>query len=211
MKRALTALFLIATTAFTGLFISGCSSLRVVENEVTAFYNWNAAPPVPGTAYRFERLPSQQVVGAQQDYVEAQARAALSRVGLELNPAAARFSVQVMVGTQVIERQSASGFGYDGFGFAAPSVFLGGGNRGAALGLSLPIGFSDAYYRRQLTLLVRDLSSNQVVFETRALSDGRQNDTRSVLSAMLDAALSGFPQPPAGPRRISSPIPHPGN
>ncbi len=208
MKRALTTLLLIATTTFIGLFLTGCSSLRVVENEVTAFYNWNGVPPVPGTAYRFERLPSQQVVGAQQDYVEEQARAALSRVGLALNPAAARFSVQVMVSTQVIERQSASGFGYDGFGFAAPSVFLGGGNRGASMGLSLPIGFSDAYYRRQLTLLVRDLSSNQVVFETSALSDGKQNDTRSVLSAMLDAALSGFPQPPAGTRRISSPIPY---
>ena len=208
MKRALTTLLLIATTTFIGLFLTGCSSLRVVENEVTAFYNWNGVPPVPGTAYRFERLPSQQVVGAQQDYVEEQARAALSRVGLALNPAAARFSVQVMVSTQVIERQSASGFGYDGFGFAAPSVFLGGGSRGASMGLSLPIGFSDAYYRRQLTLLVRDLSSNQVVFETSALSDGKQNDTRSVLSAMLDAALSGFPQPPAGTRRISSPIPY---
>lgn len=208
MKRALTTLFLIATTAFTGLFLTGCSSLRVVDNEVTAFYDWGAAPPVPGTAYRFERLPSQQVVGAQQDDVEAQARAALSRVGLELNPATARFSVQVMVSTQVIERQSTSSFGYDGFGFAAPSVFLGGGSRGASLGLSLPVGFSDAYYRRQLSILVRDLSSNQVVFETRALSDGRQNDTRSVLSAMLDAALNGFPQPPAGPRRISSPTPN---
>lgn len=189
-----------------GFFMVGCSGLRVVENDVTAFHSWNAAPPGPGTAYRFERLPSQQVVGAQQDYVERLARTALSRVGMELNPATARFSVQIMVSTQVIERLPYDGFGYDGFGFAAPGVFLGGGNRGASLGMSFPMRFADPYYQRQLTLLIRDLSSNQVVFETRARSDGVQSDTLAVLSAMLDAALTGFPQPPPGPRRINVPI-----
>lgn len=208
MKRTLNTLFLGVIAAFTCLFITGCASQRALENEVTAFYSWGEVPPVPGTAYRFDRLPSQQVVGAQPSDVEAQARIALSRVGLELMPEVARFSVQVTLNTQVIERQSVSDFGYDGFGFAAPRMFLGGGSRGASMGMSLPIGGSDAYYRRQLTLLVRDLGSNQVVFETRALSDGQQDDTHLVLPAMLDAALSGFPQPPTGPRRIKSPITH---
>ena len=67
MKRSIQAIFSVAVMA---LFMVGCSTTRVLENEVTAFYNWNAAPPTPGTAYRFERLPSQQVIGAQQDYGE---------------------------------------------------------------------------------------------------------------------------------------------
>lgn len=187
--------------------MAGCSGLRVIENDVTAFAHWSGAPPAPGTAYRFERLPSQQVIGAQQDYVEGLTRSALAKVGMELNPAAARFSVQVRVSTQVVERLPYDRPGYDGFGFATPGVFVGGSNQGASLGLSFPMRFSDPYYRRELTLLMRDLSSNQVVFETRALSDDVQSDTLGVLSAMLDAALRGFPQPPAGPRRINVEIP----
>lgn len=207
MKRALAAIFSIA---FMGLFMAGCSGLRVVETDVTAFYNWSAAPPAPGTAYRFERLPSQQAVGAQQDAIEGLARTALAKVGMALDPAAPRYSVQLRLHTLVIERPPYDGFGYDGFGFATPGVFLGGGNRGAAFGMSFPVypmGFSDPYYRRELSLLVRDLTTSQVVFETRAVNDGIQNETLAVLSAMLDAALQGFPQPPAGPRRITVQIP----
>ncbi|MEP6965109.1 MAG: DUF4136 domain-containing protein [Polaromonas sp.] len=194
------------SVAIMVFFMVGCSGLRVVENDVTAFYNWNGAPPAPGATYRFERLPSQQIIGAQQDYVEGLARNALARVGMELNPIAPRFSVQLMVSTQVIERLPYDGIGYDGFGFATPGVFIAGGNRGSSLGLSLPMGFSAPYYRRQLTLLVRDLGTNQVVFETRAVSDDVQSNTLSVLSAMLDAALTGFPQPGTQPRRINVPI-----
>ena len=189
------------------LFMVGCSTTRVLENEVTAFYNWNASPPTPGTAYRFERLPSQQVIGAQQDYVEERARTALAKVGMQMNPATARYSVQVRVSTQVIERLPNDGAGYDGFGFATPGVFLGGGSQGAAFGLSFPMRFSEPYYRRELTLLMSDLGTHQVVFETRALSDGVQGETLSVLSAMLDAALRGFPQPPPGPYRVNVQIP----
>ena len=204
MKRSITAIISVAVMA---LFMVGCSTTRVLENEVTAFYNWNAAPPTPGTAYRFERLPSQQVIGAQQDYVEERARTALAKVGMQMNPATARYSVQVRVSTQVIERLPYDGAGYDGFGFATPGVFLGGGSQGAAFGLSFPMRFSEPYYRRELTLLMSDLGTHQVVFETRALSDGVQGETLSVLSAMLDAALRGFPQPPPGPYRVNVQIP----
>ena len=204
MKRSISAIFSVAVMA---LFMVGCSTTRVLENEVTAFYNWNAAPPTPGTAYRFERLPSQQVIGAQQDYVEERARTALAKVGMQMNPATARYSVQVRVSTQVIERLPYDGAGYDGFGFATPGVFLGGGNQGAAFGMSFPMRFSEPYYRRELTLLMSDLGTHQVVYETRALSDGVQGETLSVLSAMLDAALRGFPQPPPGSYRINVQIP----
>lgn len=204
MKRAVAAIFSVALMA---VFMVGCSGMRVVESDVTAFYNWSAAPPGPGTPYRFERLPSQQVVGTQQDYVEGLVRTALAKVGMELNTTSPRYSVQVRVSTQVIERLPYDGVGYDGFGFATPGVFLGGGNRGASFGLSFPMRFSEPYYRRELTLLMRDLNTSQIVFETRALNDGISNETLGVLSAMTDAALRGFPQPPPGPRRINVEIP----
>ena len=203
MNRTLAAIFSVAVLAF---FTAGCSTIRVVDSDVSAFYQWSAAPPAPGTTYRFEKLPSQRVVGAQQDYVENLARSALAKVGMQ-EDAAARYSVQVTVNTLVVERFSPDTLGYDGFGFATPGVFLGGGSRGASLGLSFPMRYSDPYYRRELSLLMRDLASNQVVFETRAVSEDVQGDTLRVLSAMLDAALRGFPQPPAGTRRIQSEIP----
>ena len=205
MKRALSAIFSIALLGFV---MVGCSGLQLVENNVTAFHSWNAPPPGPGTPYRFERLPSQQVSAGYQDRVEEAARVALAKVGMDLNPAAPRFSVQVRVSTQVIEALP-YGPGYDGFGFGMPGVFLGGGSRGGAFGLSFPLGNStpSPYFHRDLTLLVRNLGNSQVVFETRVTNDGIQNETPAVLSAMLDSALLGFPEPPPGPRRINVQIP----
>ena len=205
MKRALSALFLILTSLW---LVTGCAGVRLVDTDVTAFPKWTAAPPGPGTTYRFERLPSQQNLAAQQDAVEAQARTALARVGMELNQAVARYSVQVAASTQIIER------GYPGFdggfggGFGGPGVFLSGGNRGAGIGLSFPLRFPEpTYFRRELTVLMRELSSQQVVFETRAFHDGVWSDTQAVLPAMMDAALRGFPEPPPGTRRINVDIP----
>ena len=201
MKRALKALFLIATSLW---LMTGCAGVRLVDTDVTAFPKWTAAPPGPGTTYRFERLPSQQNPAAQQDAVEAHARTALAKVGMELNPTVARYSVQVVATTQIIER----GYpGYDGI-FGGPGVFLGGGNRGTSFGLSFPLRFPEPpYYRRELTILMRDLSTQQVVFETRAFHDGVWSDTLAVLPAMMDAALRGFPEPPPGTRRIDVEIP----
>lgn len=197
MKRLFAAVF---STVLVGFFMAGCASTRLVESDVNAFHRWNGAPPVPGTLYRFERLPSQQAAGAQQDYLESLSRDALERVGLRLDPAVARLGVQVQLSALVVERGP-----YDdgGFGFVTPGIFLGGGSRGASFGLSFPMRFSEPpFYRRELTLLMRDLSTGQVVFETRALSDSLQNNLPAVLPAMLEAALRGFPQPPAGTRRI---------
>ncbi|MEO7887696.1 MAG: DUF4136 domain-containing protein [Polaromonas sp.] len=200
MKRVLTTIFSIAAAA---LFMTGCSTVRVVDSDVTAFYNWNGSPPAPGTPYRFERLPSQQGAGSPHDAVEGLARNALAKVGLELNPPAARYSVQVVANTQIIDRGP---YGYSPYGGFGSGVFLGGGSRGASVGLSFPIGGGIAeptYFKRELSIVMRDLRTNQVAFETRALHDGVWGDTLAVLPAMLDSALRSFPQPPAGTRRIN--------
>jgi predicted small secreted protein len=206
MKRAF-AIFFMAAMAFV---MAGCSTVRLVDSDVTAFYNWNGPPPAPGTPYRFERLPSQQAPGSPQDAIEGQARAALSKVGMELNPSAARYSVQVVATTQIIDRGPYGYSPYGGFGFGS-GVFVGGGSRGAGVGLSFPLGgggiSESTYFKRELSIVMRDLRTNQVAFETRALHDGVWSDTPAVLPAMLDSALRGFPQPPPGTRRINVEIP----
>ena len=62
---------------------------------------------------------------------------------------------------------------------------------------------SPTFFKRELSMLMRELISQQVVFETRAFHDGVWSDTPAVLPAMMDAALRGFPEPPPGTRRIN--------
>ena len=199
MKRSFVAIFLIA---FFGSVVSGCSGMRVIESDVSAFSIWTAAPPAPGTPYRFERLPSQQAPNAQQDRVEDIARTSLAKVGMVAEPATARFGVQVVFNTERMQRYPDAGYGYGGTG-----VFFGGGNRGTSLGMSFPLSFGELIYKRSLSVTMRDLSTQKMVFETRALQDSPWDDSFSILPAMLDSALLSFPQPPAGTRRINVEIP----
>ena len=99
MKRVQASIILIAT-----FLLTACSTMRVVDSDVTAFSAWSSAPPAPGTRYRFERLPSQQSANTQQDRIEALAATSLSKVGMALSPADARFSVQVLLVTEIVQR-----------------------------------------------------------------------------------------------------------
>ncbi len=197
LKRAQAAIILIAFC-----LLSGCSGMRLVDSDVTAFSAWTAAPAGPSTRYRFERLPSQISATAEQDRIESIATTSLAKVGLVLSPPDARYAVQVLVATETLQRYPDGGFGVGG-----PAVFIGGGNMGGSLGLSFPFGFSTPYYKRSVTILMRELSTQKVVFETRALNDGPSGDFFAVLPAMLDSALLGFPQPPTGTRRVNVEIP----
>jgi Domain of unknown function (DUF4136) len=197
LKRAQLAI------TFVAFFVlSGCSGMRLVDSDVTAFSAWTAAPPGPSTRYRFERLPSQIGAIAEQDRIEAIAATSLAKVGLVLSVPDARYAVQVLVATETLQRYADGGFGVGG-----PSVFIGGGNMGGSVGLSFPFGYSTPYYKRSVTVLMRELSTQKVVFETRALNDGPSGDFFTVLPAMLDSALLGFPQPPSGTRRVNVEIP----
>ena len=198
----------IVVAAIAGMLLSACSGMRIVDSDVTAFPAWNTAPPGPGTAYRFERLPSQQLPNMQQDRIEQIAAASLAKVGMVLNPAAARLSVQVVLNTQSGQRYPDGTMSGGG-----PGVFLGAGNFGSSVGLSFPLGgfggggFGNPYYQREVRLSMRDLTSQNVVFETRAINDGPWGDAFAVLPAVMDAALLGFPQPPVGTRRVNVEIP----
>ena len=199
MIRAQVAILLVAISLLTA-----CSGMRIVDTDVTAFSAWTAAPPAPGTRYKFERLPS-QTAATQQDKIEAVATTSLSKVGMALSPDRALYSVQVLLSTEVVQRYGASGFG-PGFGFGGAGIFVGGG-LGSSVGLSFPIGYGEPYYKRSVSVLMRELATQKVVFETRALHEGVWGDGFAVLPAMLDSALLGFPQPPPGTRRINVEIP----
>lgn len=204
MFRTMAALF------FAVLWLSGCSSMRLVDSDVQSYAT---SPPVAiGASYRFERLPSQQsqAEATQQTQLEALTEPVLAKAGLKRDDAAASYSVQIAVAIRVDPYapwdQPMIGW-WPGFGFGLHSGhgrFIG---QHPFMGI-YSFGMSEQpYYWRQVSLVMRDLSTAQVVYETHAAHDGRWSDDKAVLGAMFEAALQGFPNPPPGPRRINIEIP----
>ena len=185
--------------------LAGCSGMRLIDSEVITHARWPGSPAGPGTTYRFERLPSQQTGGAPtepgQDPLEVLAQTSLSKFGLVHYPEAALLVVQLSATTVV---QPGYGGAWPGF----PTVSIGAGTAGSQIGMAFPIArYEPPLYIREVQILIRDSRSHAVVYETRARHSGVWADSRAVLPAMLDAALSGFPSPPAVQRRVNVQIP----
>lgn len=188
---------LLFAAAAASLLLAGCAGTYLLDNQVQSFSQLQGLPSQP--SYRFERSLSQQVDPAQQA-LEALADPALHKAGLRRDDASPRYSVQVAARTERVLSPYADPWGPWGWG---GGWGLGFGGRHAALGLGGPWPGTDSYwFRREVSVIVRELASNKVVYETRAANDGPWMDNRSVLPAMFDAAMQGFPNPPAGPRRV---------
>lgn len=177
--------------------LSGCASTYLLDNRVQTFSQLSALP-APAT-YRFERSLSQQADPAQQA-LEALADPALHRAGLRRDDASPRYSVQVAARTERTLSPYSDPWGPWGFGGGWGVGF---GGRHFGLGLGGPWPGTDSYwFHREVSVVVRELASNKVVYETHAVNDGPWFDSRTVLPAMFQAAMQGFPNPPQGPRRV---------
>jgi hypothetical protein len=182
----------LALVAATTL-LTGCATGFLLDNQVQSFSQLQTVPS-PAT-YRFERSLSQQADPGQ-DALEAFAAPALERAGMRRDDAAARFAVQVSARSERILSPYMDPWSPFGWG-----IGLGGRHFGIGIGGAFPRG-DKFWMRREVSVVVRDLAANRVVYETRASNDGPWLDSRSVFPAMFDAALQGFPNPPAGPRRV---------
>lgn len=188
--------FLFAAAAAL-LLLSGCASTYLLDNQVQSFSQLTALPQPP--TYRFERSLSQQADPAQQA-LEALADPALYRAGLRRDDAAPRLSVQVSARTEQVVSPYFDPWGPWGWG---GGWSLGFGGPRSAVGFGGPWPRPDSYwFRREVSVVIRELPANRVVYETHAVNDGPVLDNRVVLPAMFDAAMQGFPTPPAGPRRV---------
>jgi hypothetical protein len=182
---------LFAAIVGAAVLLSGCAGGYLLDSQVQAFSSLTALPS-PAT-YRFERLPS-QVQDPNQPAIEAMADPALHKAGFRRDDAAPRYSVQVSGSAQRVLSPYADPWDHWGFGF---------GGRGVGFGFGRPFGRMESpWFQRQVSVIVRELSSNKVVFESHATNDGPWLDNRSVLPIMFEAALQGFPNPPPGPRRV---------
>lgn len=59
-------------------------------------------------------------------------------------------------------------------------------------------------YVRAVKLVLRDRKSQRIVYETSAKYDEVRVDDSRIWQTLFDAALTGFPFPPAGPRQVRS-------
>ena len=182
----------IAFAGLTALLLAGCANTYRLDNTVQSFSGLPALPPSP--TYRFERLPS-QLAQPGHEQLEALADPALYKAGLRRDDASPLYSVQLSARiTRVLSPWAdpwmdpwwgpgwRHGWGpYWGAPYARPEP---------------------PWYVREVGVIVREVASNKVVYETRAHNDGPWLDHSTALAAMFDAALQGFPNPPPGPRRV---------
>jgi len=188
----------LACTAVAAL--CACALPRMIDSEVESFGGTPGAPTAVSPAtYRFERLPSQQAKGAARTQVEAMVEVALQSVALERDDAHPRYTVQAEVRVSTINNPyprpqhrrgpqvTADGRVY----YPQPSLFL-----------------ESPWYRHTARLILRDAATDQVVYETSATFDGPWSDTANLLPAILKAALSDYPNPPTGVRKVVIELPH---
>lgn len=200
MKR-LATLLLITLSAL----LTGCASTRLIDSQVLAVANVPAGAQLQGSKYRFERLPS-QVNNPEAGLAEQQAEQALAAVGLVRDDAGAQLSVLVSFqGTQYL---------IDPWGYRVPRPYYGSISIGHGVPWGPGVGFGMGMrappipqYRREVSLILRDLKSGLVVYETRASHDGPWSDSTVVFATLFKAALANFPNPPAGPQRVNIEIP----
>jgi hypothetical protein len=84
---------------FCVLFLSGCSTLRVIESQVQTSTQWPTGATVPKEAlFRWERLPA-DVNSAQAGWAEVELEAALKPLSWTRNDVDAQYSVWVGVRT----------------------------------------------------------------------------------------------------------------
>lgn len=212
--------FISAILAFGSLMIlTGCSTVRVIESQVQTTTQWPAGSAAPTQAiYRLERLPA-DANNVQAGWAELELEPVLAGLGWTRNDVDARYSVWIGVRTAEF---IADAWGRPVRGPWVSHVYLGVGSGYRPRGLSTSMGWSlggpiypgvrpgfppASGYAQEVSIIIRDLQTSQVVYQTKALHEGPWADHPNILRAMIGAALQGFPQPSAKSRRVDTTIP----
>jgi hypothetical protein len=172
--------------------LSGCALPRMIDTDVQSFAAAN--PIAPGATYRFERLPSQVALASRHDTVEAMADASLAKVGMVRNDAQARYSVQVELGVVQFYPEPRLPMIHE-----RPWRTADGKVVYPPMRMVLP---EPPWYSYTVHLLMREVATAQVAYETTANFQGPWSDGGNLVPIVIDAALQGFPTPPTGPRKV---------
>jgi len=197
--RILRVLRILALAAAAPL-LAGCASTYLLDNQVQSFSQLPGMPVQP--TYRFERTLSQQVDPAQ-PALEGLADPALYAAGLRRDDAHPNYSVQVSAQSQPILSPYVDPYwGPWGWGGGWRAGYGGPHGSVAFGGPWWPPGPDAYWFRREVSVILRELPGGRVVYESHAVNEGPLLDNRAVLPAMFQAAMSGFPTPPPGPRQV---------
>ncbi|WP_404301501.1 DUF4136 domain-containing protein [Alicycliphilus denitrificans] len=192
--RHVHALILCAAAAL----LAGCAGPRLVESDVSSYSSLTALPSPP--TYRFERLPSQQAHAAAYAAIEAQAEAALARVGLRRDDTQPRLIALLGAEGGYAAPRNWPYYGPDPF-YGRWGWGLGYGGRWG-MSASWMMDAPPTLYHRKVSLMLRDAASGQVVYETSAVYEDVWTRDPAIYGVLFDQALTGFPQPPRGQRTV---------
>ena len=200
------------------LFLSGCSTTRVIESKVKTNTQWPTGAAAPTQAlYRLERLPA-DVNNVQAGWAEVELEPVLAGLGWTRNDVDAQYSVWIGVRSAEFITDA---WGRPVQGPWVSHVYLGVGSGYRPRGLSTSMGWSlgspvypgmrpgippVAGYAQEVNIIIRDLQTSQVVYQTKASHEGPWADHPNILRAMIASALQGFPNPSAANRRVNSTI-----
>jgi len=199
--------------------LSGCGTLRNIDSKVQTSTQWPSSTPIPTQAlYRLERLPA-DVNNLQAGWAEIELQSALTPLGWTRNDVEAQYSV--WIGVQAAEYVvDMRGRVVRGPWFNHLHLSVGNGYRprsAVGMGWTFSTGgplnagmrpdlMEPPIYVREVSILVRDLKTGQVVYQTVATHDGPWSDHQNIWRAMIPAALQGFPNPTQAQRKVVTPI-----
>ena len=185
--------------------------MRLMEIDVQTLSALSAPELADSASYRFERLLSQDAQPQAQAQAELEAvveRAlAASPLRRAADPAQARYSLLASARTLAYVQDDAGGLAPMGAGHAQVQISVGPGGFSGPLRYARPSMIFSYLYRSEVTLVLRDLRSMKIVYESQAKHDGPWPDRRAIYASMLEAALRDFPNPSAGKRRVRVEIP----
>lgn len=203
--RQLKRWFSVALAALALSWLTGCASMRLIDSDVVSVAAVPSGMSLQGAKYRFERLPS-QANNPEAGLAEQQAQSAMTAVGLVRDDASANLSV--MVGFSGSEYLADPWGRPIGPGWTPHGSLTIGSGWGSHIGLGVGMRFPPpTHYRREVSLIMRDLKSGQVVYETRASHSGPWRDNVPIFTTLFQAALANFPNPPTGLRRVNIELP----
>jgi hypothetical protein len=187
----------IAVVATASIWLAGCAGVRAIDSDVQSYSTLQQLPAPP--TYRLQLLPSQVALGPQFDTVVQQAEASLAGVGLRRDDSQGSVIAQIDAQARYIpDSWLMPGSPYNPYGGLGWGP--GWGWRGGMVWRDT--GPSLHYRAVQLTL--RDVQTQQVVYETSARYEDVWVDDQVIYRILFDSALNGFPKPPQGPRRVST-------
>lgn len=191
------------------LALSGCAAFTQLSSEVSSYGAWPAERKP--ASYAFERLPSQAQNPQHQQALENAARGAIETAGFTPASDPARAEYLIQPGARV--SGNAAWYddpmhwrgGYAGYGYLDRPFAMPGWGPGWGLGWGLGWGWymPPPTFEREVSLLIRDRQTGQLLYETHATNLGTSPSIGALLPSMYQAAMKDFPATGPNPREVT--------